>query len=298
MRFVIVLALLGFLGFASVEAGIRNGSFEIVITAKQDSPSIKRAIERGWEFSTPPIFPKFWRINPAYPGKLDVVKGIAHTGKYSIKLGGGGHLITTFGPVEKNSAYKCSVWAKGKGTLSLLFYQYGGKPGEPMKFLPPSSARGNIPIKNVPLKGNWTEYVGFYKPAAIVQRVNLVLSIQGEGYIDDVKVEKASILDVAIFDEMQNMKKTGRYLLMDSQVNMMRFERRLDKAKKNLAEIKPVLRDSSLKNKAELVRLMEEKINYLLDKENINRNDYNTATALQGISERLRKEFSFKDVSE
>ncbi len=298
MRVVMVLFVVGFLGFASVEAGIRNGSFEMVITMEQNSPTIKRAIERGWEFSTPILFPKFWRVNPAYPGKLEVVKGVAHKGNYSVKLGGNGHLITTFGPVEKNSAYKCSVWAKGKGRLTLLFYQYGGKPGEPMKFLPPSRARGNVPIRSVPLQDNWTEYVGIYKPSPIVRRVNLGLSIQGEGYIDDVRVEKANVLEVAIFEEMERMKKAGRYLLVDSQVNMVRFERRLEQTKKNLAQIKPFIEEGSLKNKAELVRLMEEKVEYLSDKENITRNDYNTATALKGISERLLEEVSFKDVSE
>lgn len=298
MRLAMILLAVSCFYSASAYGGVRNGSFEAVKTMNPNSKIIKRAMKKGWEFATPIVLPKFWRVNPIYPGRLEVVEGMAHTGKYCIKLGGNGHFITTFGQVEKNSVYKCSVWAKGKGVLTLVFYQYGGMPGEPMRGISPAKAPGHIPIKTGPLKDTWTQYTGLYRPAPIVKAVNLALTIQGEGYVDDVKVEKATILDIEIFDEMARMKKSGRYLLIDSQVNITRFMKRLEEAKKNLAEVKLALKDSPLKEKAELVKLMEEKISYLLDKENINRNDYNTATALKGISKRLLKELSFKDISE
>jgi len=298
MKLSSIVLSAGFLCCGLVYGGVRNGGFEAVQTVKPDSGRVKGAIAKGWRFAAPIVLPRGWRPSGQYTGSMEVVRVMAHTGRYCVKLGGNGHFISTFGKVEKGGVYKCSLWARGKGSLVLGFYQYGEMPGEPAKFIPAAKARGNIPIKTGPLKDGWTLYTGLYRPAPIVSSINLFLAAKGECYVDDVRIEKANILDAEVFDEMARMKKADRYLLADSQVNITKFMKRLEEAKKSLAELKPILEDSSLKKQAELVKLMNEKITFLLDRENISRYDYNTATALRGIAKRLVDELSFKDVSE
>jgi len=154
---------------------IQNRSFEKVEARSAEDAEIQSLLKAGWKLD-PANYPWHWRLNPAVPGSIEVVKGTAHTGERCVKLGGDGHLYYIFGAVKKNARYRASVWARGKGTLTLALYLYGEK-----------GCFGQENLLTATLTDEWKQYSAEYTVAdPKLQAINPAVTAMGpECYLDD-----------------------------------------------------------------------------------------------------------------
>lgn len=141
--------------------------------------------------------PPGWIINTAYPCKVTIMedKELAQNGKVFLRVdedkvegqGRGGAIYCEGFKVDIGEKYKFSVWAKGKGEISLYFYEYNDK-----GFI------GSVSTEEMELTSQWKEYSFDYQPGKSkgskpdVLRVSPAIHIRGTAYIDNAKVIKIS----------------------------------------------------------------------------------------------------------
>lgn len=155
---------------------------------------IKNLIENGGfeKYQEEQMVPEGWVINNGYPCKVTVMKDdqLACEGKIFLRIdedkektkGNSGAVYYSKGlKVRKDTEYKFSVFARGKGKISLFIYEYndGG-------FI------GSVSSGDIELTPEWKEYSLVYIPGvtkysnASVIRINPAIHIKESAYVDNV----------------------------------------------------------------------------------------------------------------
>ncbi|MFH0796219.1 MAG: carbohydrate binding domain-containing protein [Candidatus Omnitrophota bacterium] len=163
---------------------IQNHSFEQVTKRDAGEDEIKDLLLSGWKFD-PANYLWHWRLNPSQPGTIEVIDGVAHTGNRCVKLGGNGALYYIYGEVKKKASYRVSVWAKGKGEVTLFLYLYSEKG---------FSGCAEV-LKGVSLTEEWKEYSAVYNAGDLqISAINPGVTASGpECYLDDFNFAETEI---------------------------------------------------------------------------------------------------------
>jgi len=235
-----------------------NGSFEKIVKL---SPTDKRIVayeKRGWKFPRPIIFPKKWGVNPGAAGKgstLEVVTDGAHMGHRFIRIGGGGHVVASYGKVEKGKPYIVTLWARGKGKVWAGVYRYAGPPA---KFLRTKS------ILSVNIDTNeWVQYRALFRNKdPNVYAANLALSAIGPKPvdIDDVDFFPATPGEAMVVEELSKLYGTGALI---ENMNVVQADEAFAQKQAEYKSALKKFRDKSASLDKELVESLEKEIKEL-----------------------------------
>jgi hypothetical protein len=179
----------------------RNMIFLFLFLILNLNSEIKNLIENGGfeKYKEGEKMPDGWVINTGYPCKVTIMEDseIAYEGKVFLRIdedkektkGNSGAIYYEKGlKIKKDTEYKFSVYAKGKGKISLFIYEYndGG-------FL------GSVSSGDIELTGEWKEYILNYIPGVVkysnpnVIRICPAIHIKDSAYIDNavfIEVER------------------------------------------------------------------------------------------------------------
>ena len=159
-------------------------AFALVVSTRAEAAEIKpiELLDNGGAEKAEKGVPTGWKVNNA--GKLSCVAD-PHRGKLAAKFEWVQHpwgycaVIAGGATVNPKATYHASVWAKGKGTLSLAFYQYSASGFIGTSFLKPSAN----------LTSKWQQLNLVYKPQdKRVRRVAFAIHLHGKNsvvWIDD-----------------------------------------------------------------------------------------------------------------
>lgn len=141
------------------------------------------------EWNQQTLFPKNWRDNPAYNGKIKIItkKKDVHDGEGSVlvenEAGGSKETAIVYGsdvPVLSDQKCHFKIWARGTGKIMLHIYQYSAE-GTPI--IPESNEHS----KFFELTDRWEEYSFDYiaRSEDPVAKVRPAIHVKGEAYLDD-----------------------------------------------------------------------------------------------------------------
>ena len=133
---------------------MRNGTFDRPQTRKPDEQAVIDARKAGWKLPADLVWPQDWNPNPSTGNSsLEYLPQGGLKGTPAVRLGGGGHIASYFGPPEPGRPYVAVVRVRGEGKVWFGAYQYstdgfvGPRPGF---------------VEREVDSGDWVEYRGLF----------------------------------------------------------------------------------------------------------------------------------------
>jgi len=163
---------------------VSNGGFERTVEIAKESERTFYGISPEWELgNSPNLFPLEWSLHEAHPGRLTLFNEGAFSGQWSAELERG--WIYTGLEVQEGQELATRFWAKGGGTVKVMFFQYAYEGATPKEFLE------TVVLGDIPLTDEWKEYTLNYKLTAKgVNRVGLAFAASDVLMIDDISVKE------------------------------------------------------------------------------------------------------------
>jgi len=211
---------------------LRNGSFSGIRQCKPDDPDVLQVQANGWKLPKDLVFPSSWGPNPNTPnGSLEYFRSGGFADHPFLRLGGGGHIASFFGPPEPGRPYVAKIQVRGKGTVWFGAYCFSADVQQ---------VDGGPPFIHREIDSEaWREYKGLFlnnKPE--VQGINLFLAGEGQIDVGEVAFSPAEAADVEMVREMAGLYGTGA-LIEDVEVQAVKAD---DEYRKNLADFETALK--------------------------------------------------------
>ena len=168
--------------FGAEPSPLQNGGFETVQELTDEKAQAR--FLRGWESGNDPVLaPIGWSLHESHPGKITIIHDDVHSGKNACKIENGWmHQVFSAATDDK---LQLEFWAKGQGSVQLMFFQYEVSAEGKLKNVP------TVMLGTVKLTDHWTRYVfdqTITRPD--IGRVALAVVVQGTGVFDDMSVQK------------------------------------------------------------------------------------------------------------
>ncbi len=305
-----VLILLGFSssGFLFAAGSTRNGKFTETETISADNQQIIDAQKAGWKLSSDLVLPRWWMPNASTPnGSFEYLRTGGLSNGPFVRLDGGGHIASYFGPLEFGKTYIGSVKVRGKGTVWFGGYIYGGGAwlGSPVMLQRDISTsywveyRIFFPVNRVYLGDNpsLTEQGRVLCKTSDKPDLGINLFLAGKGPIDIAEVQffPGEPVDVEMVRELNNLYGTGGFVenlevpavVVDDEYkkHLAEYEEALAKFKKNPAGTDKELYDSITRKSAALAPYLKGE-----DKKTVLTGSYSDMIVLTRVLRRLTGE--------